>query len=148
MLPKKTLLISALLTAFVLSTLGGVAMALNQTAATPTVAPTEAPVAMATATPAALSAQDAALLAATILNQKDIYSVESASVNGINAYKVVFSSGQVAFVGLDGQILSVTQIQPVVVAQNNPVPASAAQVFAPAPAPSHSDDDHEGGGDD
>ncbi len=140
MLPKKTLLISAVLTAFVLSTLGGVAMALRQPAATP--------VAAATATPAALSAQDAASLAATVFNQQDIYSVESASVNGISAYKVVFSSGQVAFVGLDGQILSVTQIQPVVVAQNNIAPALAASVFAPAPAPSQSGGEHEGGGDD
>jgi hypothetical protein len=139
MLPKKTLLISAILTAFVLSTLGGVAMALRQPAATPV------PVAVATATQAALSAQEAASLAATVFNQQDIYSVESASVNGINAYKVVFSSGQVAFVGLDGQILSVTQIQPVVVAQNNIAPVLAASGFAPAPAPSQSGGEHEGG---
>jgi hypothetical protein len=140
MLPRKTLLISALLTAFVLSTLGGVAMALRQSTATP--------VAVGTSAPTALSAQEAASLAATVFNQKDIYSVENASVNGTSAYKVVFSSGQVAFVGLDGQILSVTQIQPTVVAQNNTASVLSNQVFAQAPAPSYSDDDHEGGGDD
>ena len=144
MLPRKTLLVSALLTAFALSMLGGVAMALRQ----PTIVPAAPPVAVTTATPAALSPQEAALLASNIFNQKDIYSVESASVNGINAYKVVFSSGQVAFVGLDGQILSVSMIQPTVVSQNNTAPALSVPVFAPAPAPSYSDGEHEGGGDD
>jgi hypothetical protein len=139
MLPRKTILISAVLTAFVLSMLGGVAMALKQPAA--------APVAEAT-TVTTLSAQEAAAVAATVLNQQDIYSVESTSVNGVGAYEVVFSSGQVAVVGLDGQILSITQIQPVVVAQNNIAPASAPLGFAPAPAPAHSGDEHEGGGND
>jgi hypothetical protein len=148
MLPKNTVLISTVLTAFVLSMLGGVAMALKQPAAT---VPT--PVAVsATATPVALSAQEAATLAANVLNQTDIFSVESSSVSGIDAYKVVFSSGQVAFVGLDGQILSVTQIQPVVVAQNNVVPApvhksSGSSSSASAPAASQpSGGEHEGGG--
>jgi hypothetical protein len=144
MLPKRTLFISTILTAFALAMLGGVGVALRQSSATPTAAPTAAPVAAATATAVALSPQEAAALAGNVLSQKDIYSVESASINGINAYKVVFSSGQVVLVGLDGQILSVSQIQPVVVAQNIPAPA----LSAPAPAASHFEDEHEGGGDD
>ena len=127
MLPKKTILISAVLTAFVLSMLGGVAMALKQ--------PATAPVAVITAmSPASLSAQEAAAVAATVLNQQDIYSVESTSVNGVSAYEVVFSSGQVALVGLDGQILSITQIQPVVVTQNNVAPVLTSSGSAPVQA--------------
>jgi hypothetical protein len=141
MLPKKTILISTVLTAFVLSMLGGVAMALKQPAA--------APVAVSSiATPVTLSAQEAAALAASVLNQTDIFSVESSSFSGINVYKVVFSSGQVAFVGLDGQILSVTQTQPVVVTQNNVAPVlNSSGSAAPASAPSlPSGGEHEGGG--
>lgn len=141
MLPKKTILISAVLTAFVLSMLGGVAMALRQPVTSTVV---EAPTATT-----ALSAQEAAALAATVLNQQDVYSVENSTVNGVAAYKVVFSSGQVAFVGLDGQMLSITQIPPVVVAQNNVAPAFTSSGFVQAPAvaqPSgHDDGEHEGG---
>lgn len=88
-------------------------------------------------------------MAATVLNQQDVYSVENSTVNGVAAYKVVFSSGQVAFVGLDGQMLSITQIPPVVVAQNNVAPAFTSSGFVQAPAvaqPSgHDDGEHEGG---
>ncbi len=139
MLPKKTILVSAVLTAFVLATLGGVAAALKQSA-TPVVT-TVAPIPTVTAT---LTPQEAASLAAAVLNQQDIYSVESSSVNGVDAYKVVFSSGQVAFVGLDGQILSVTQIKPVVVAQNVPqVVTSSNSGGAQAPVNSQSGGGHE-----
>lgn len=136
MLPKKTILISAVLTAFVLSMLGGVAMALNGSTASSAVA---APTVTASLTP-----QEAAAVASAVLNQQDVYSVENTSVSGVNAYKVTFSSGQVAFVGFDGQILSITQIQPVVVTQNN----SAVQTSSrPAPAStfSQSGGEHESG---
>ena len=142
MLPRKTILISAVLTAFVLSMLGGVAMALKQTSAAPIV--TAAPTVTVS-----LSAQEAANVAATVLNQQDIYSVESAPFNGVDAYKVVFSSGQVAFVGLDGQIFSITQIQPVVVVQNNPASvsnSSGSSAPAPAPAAPQSGGGHDDGG--
>lgn len=150
MLPKKTLLISAVMTAFVLSMLGGVAVALKQPATPATVVAAAA--ALPTVT-AALTPQEAAALAASVLNQQDVYSVESAPYNGADAYKVVFSSGQVAFVGLDGQILSITQIQPVVVAQNNFVPAQTSsgsdQQQAPAASQSggggHEDSGHDNG---
>lgn len=146
MIPKRTLFISAALTAFALATLGGVAMAVKQQS-TPT--PTPAPVvAAATPTPVALSPQDAAALAGNVLNDKQIYTVESSAVNGVNAYKVVFSSGSVVFVGLDGQILSVTQTQPVVVAQSAPAPVAPPAAPAPSYYGGESGGEHEGGGDD
>ena len=138
MLPKKTILISAVLTAFVLSMLGGVAMALNQPAATSAVA--LAPTVMASLTP-----QEAAAVASTVLNQQDVYSVENSTINGVDAYKVVFSSGQVAFVGLDGQILSITEIQPVVVTQNNGAFEQTSSGSGPQVVSSRSGGEHEGG---
>ena len=131
MLPRKTILISAVLTAFVLSMVGGVAMALQpKSLATGSEAPVQT---------TALTPQEAAAIASAVLNQQDLYSVESSSLNGIDAYKVVFSSGQVAFVGLDGQILSITEIQPMVVVQNG---GSLAQASNPGRNVSRSDDEH------
>jgi hypothetical protein len=122
MLPKKTLLISAALTAFVLVMLTGVASAFKQpsqpvvveAAALPTVTvpATEQATAIVSLTP-----EEAASVAAQVLNEQDLYSVESASFNGALSYKVTFSSGQLVYVSLDGQILSIDKIKPVVVVQ-------------------------------
>ena len=136
MLPKKTILISAVLTAFVLSMLGGVAMALK--------GPAVSAAAAAPTLTASLTPQEAAAVASSVLNQQDVYSVESASFNGVDAYMVTFSSGQVAYVGLDGQILSITQIEPVVVAQNNGTSRPSSR-SAPASTSSQSGGEHEGG---
>jgi hypothetical protein len=60
--------------------------------------------------PAALqivSPEQAAQIAAISLGQSAIYSVESASYNGVSAYKVTFSSGDVAYVSMDGQVLNI-----------------------------------------
>jgi hypothetical protein len=147
MLPKKTILISAVLTAFILSMLGGVAVALKQPSVPTAVAAAETVI--PTATAAVLLPQEAAAVAANVLNQQDIYSVETSSINGIDAYKVVFSSGQVAFVGLDGQILSISQIQPVVITQNNTAPVSKSSGSGHSSSSSsssqHSGGEHEGG---
>jgi hypothetical protein len=152
MLPKKTLLISAALTAFVLVMLTGVAAAFKQpdvpvvnAAALPTVkmAPTATAAATATEQVAILSPQEAATAAAQFLNRQDLYSVESASVNGTLAYKVTFSAGQIAYVGLDGQILSVTKIKPKVIVQANSNPARSSS--APAAPSSSSSGEHDSG---
>jgi hypothetical protein len=54
-----------------------------------------------------ISPQDAASMAAKFLNRTDLYSVEILSVQGAQAYKVTFSSGDAAFVSLQGQVLSI-----------------------------------------
>ena len=68
-----------------------------QTAAVPAPAPTAT-----TVTP-----EEASQIAARYLNRTDLYSVESAQYNGASAYMVTFSSGDIVYVGADGQILSV-----------------------------------------
>ena len=54
-----------------------------------------------------VSPQDAASIAAKFLNRTDLYSVEIATAQGAQAYKVTFSSGDAAFVSLQGQMLSI-----------------------------------------
>jgi uncharacterized membrane protein len=54
-----------------------------------------------------LSPQDAAQLAAQYMGHSDLYSVESSTYNGAQVYKVTFSSGDVVFVSLDGQVVAV-----------------------------------------
>ena len=125
---KSTLFVSAALTAFVLVMLAGVVMAFRSSAKadvlaaqpTPTIqadTPTPAPT-----QPAVLLPQEAAAIAANYLGRQDLYSVESATINGVDAFKVTFSSGDVAYVGLDGQVISVVPVQPVVIP--NTVPAA------------------------
>jgi hypothetical protein len=131
--PKIALFLSASLTAFVLATLAGVAgkvasapaavsSASGQAAVVqqPTVAPTQEPLPQPTDLPAPtaqlpLGPEEAANLAAQAINRQDVYSVESSTYQGTEAYKVVFSSGDVVYIGLDRTVLTTTKLQPVVV---------------------------------
>jgi hypothetical protein len=94
---------------------------------------TQAPAAVV---PSFVSPQQAAQIAAGSVGQSNIYSVESASFNGISAYKVTFSSGVVAFVSMDGQVLTVQR------AKN----AQPGKVIARSN--NGGEGEHEGGGDD
>lgn len=64
----------------------------------------------------AITPQAAVQLASTAIHQTRVYTVESASYRGAQAYKVTFSSGTVVYVGLDGSILAT---QPAPAASNN-----------------------------
>jgi hypothetical protein len=69
-----------------------------------------------TATAAApVTPEQAASIAAQYMKKTDVYSVESASLNGVNVFKVVFSSGDVVYVGLDGNVISTEMLQPTIV---------------------------------
>jgi hypothetical protein len=128
--PKIALFLSATLTAFVVATLSGVvnkvtstspdnsvpsvkAMALETTTATATLEqPTDLP---APTAQQPLGPEQAAALAAQAIDRQDVYSVETSMYDGVEAYKVVFSSGDIVYVGLDSQVLAKTKLQPVVV---------------------------------
>ncbi len=126
---KIALFLSASLTAFVLATLAGVAGKVTSTpaaalenassqvtaqaSATLEPSPTDLP---ATATQAGpVDPQTAANLAAEAISRQDVYSVETATYEGAEAYKVVFSSGDVVYIAPDGSVLTTTKLQPVVV---------------------------------
>jgi uncharacterized membrane protein YgcG len=133
MKPKSALFVSAALTAFVLAILASVVSAFSTaktSEVTTTVSPTQE-VAIAavptqpdpTATqPTQVGPEQAASIAAQFMNKTDVYSVESSSINSVNAYKVVFSSGDIVYVGLDGKVISTAKLQPAVV-NIDPTPA-------------------------
>jgi len=140
---KKTpLFISGVLTTFVLVVMAGVITAFRSipsasaVAATPQPTPVEA-TATATAVPTLISPQDAAQIAARILGRTDLYAVESATLNAADAYKVTFSSGDVVYISLTGEVLQV-------------VSAPSNSLRASPPSASHSSyegDEHPGGDD-
>jgi hypothetical protein len=132
---KSTIFISAVLTTFALVMLYGVVSAyqsmtkLPDATALPTDTTTPEPehTLAPTATQTILTPEQAAQLAAQVVGNSNLLSAESSSVNGINAYKIMFTNNDVAYVGLDGQILSI-QVAPVVV-----------NVVAPAQPAKHKD---------
>ena len=137
----KTLFISIGLTAFVLAMLAGVITTVKGAVNTDTGA------VLATTTPVTLDAQQATSVASQYLNRTDMYSVETASISGAMGYKVVFSSGDVVYVGLDGQVLATEKIQPAVVVRTvqNPAPASvvSAALVQQQPVDSGEHEDHD-----
>lgn len=141
---KKNLFISAALTTFVLVILANVTAVYARIRDAVTGQPaTQFVTTAAEALPAQEQAaqvthQEAANIAGSFLGENDLYSVENATWNGIKAYKVVFSSGYIVYVGLDGQVLGSEAPQPVFVslpAQNGNNSQSQ-----PVNIPSHSED--------
>ena len=129
--PKIALFLSATLTAFVVATLSGVvnkvtsatpengvpsvkAMAIESATAT-LEQPTDLPEPTAQQAQQPLGPEQAAALAAEAISREDVYSVETSTYEGAEAYKVVFSSGDIVYIGLDSQVLATTKLQPVVV---------------------------------
>jgi len=57
--------------------------------------------------PAGITPQQAAQVGGSYIHRTDAYSVESVTTNGVTAYKVTFSSGDVVYVSTAGQVISV-----------------------------------------
>ena len=123
---KSTLFVSAALTTFMLVMLFGVvsayqAMTKTNPANVGNVAPVaqqqpvsdvveSAPALVPTSQAAPVTPEQAAQLAAQVISRTDLYSVETSKLNGVDAYLVTFSSGDLVYVGLTGQILSITKL--------------------------------------
>jgi hypothetical protein len=122
---KSTLFISAVLTTFVMAMLAGVASAYQnaiannagQAAADTQVQTQPQPEvkaishAMSADSQFTLAPEEAAGLAAQVIGREDLYSVEVTDLNGENVYMVTFSSGDLVYVSLDGQILSLGKVE-------------------------------------
>ena len=124
---KSTLFISAVLTTFVLAMLAGVASAYQNFAQTDQVAqaePAEQEVqaqsqvqTVAQNQPASeevsadLTPKDAIDLAEEVMGDDDLYSIEMTELNGESVYLVTFTSGDLVYISLDGQIRSVDHIE-------------------------------------
>jgi len=116
---KKNLLISAALTAFVLVVLANVSAVYARIRDAATVQPAAQSTTVVTAALPAqgqtvqVTHQEAATIAASFLGQNDLYSVENVVWNGVDAYKVVFSSGTIVYISMNGQVLGSEAPQPV-----------------------------------
>jgi uncharacterized membrane protein YgcG len=122
---KSTLFISAALTTFMLAVMFGVVSAYqNIVKSTQPVAvqpqPTaaevinasvvDAPAAVVPTQVTTITPETAAALASKVINRTDLFSAELAKLNGADAYLVTFSSGDLVYVSLDGQILSISKL--------------------------------------
>ena len=145
---KSSLFISTILTVFIVAIMAGTATAYHALNGNPT--PVSQPTAVAQATPAPLSPEQAAQLAAQYWGRSDLYSVETSAYNGASAFKVTFSSGDIVYVSPEGQVVAVIAA-PVAVPQNNTLsfqPAQQPSQSAQSVAPYSDEHEHEGGEDD
>ena len=55
---------------------------------------------------------DAAATAARVLGRSDVYITEYTQLNGIDVYLVTFLSGDLVYVGMDGQVVSKSKQEP------------------------------------
>ena len=152
---KSTLFISTILTTFMLVVLAGVvsnyknSSNLTEVAAQQetVVVPTET--AIPTAVPF-LTAEEAAALAAQVMGNTDLFSVETSLFNNADAYLVTFTSGDLVYVSPQGQILSIGHIVTTPVASAAPAAVNSNRPPRP-PRPTSGGgggDDHDGGDDD
>jgi len=112
---KKALFLSVAITTFILVMVGGVFSVYQAFASTGEPVVQVQPVSQAIFPTDAVSStvpanqqvtpEQAAAIAAAYIGRQDIYAVESAVLNSVTVYKVTFSSGDIVYVGLDGQIL-------------------------------------------
>ena len=114
---KSTMFISAALTTFMLAVMFGVASAYQKIVQTGV--PTEAAqqtqstdVAIGTSSTVAgsVSIEQAADLASNVIGRTDLYAAENAQLDGVDAYLVTFSSGDIVYVSLDGKVLSISKL--------------------------------------
>jgi uncharacterized membrane protein YkoI len=85
-------------------------------------------------TQAVLSPEQAATIAVDFLGQTSVYSVEMTSIRGTSLYKVTFSSGDIVYISMDGQVAG---------------SAAAQQIAFQSPTTPHqSGGEHEGDDDD
>ena len=88
-----------------------------------------------------ISPQDAASIAVKISNRTDLYSVELADFNSSQTYKVVFSSGDVIYVAMDGRVVGIASSSQPVVAS----PTAQPQVVYTGPIKKRPTSGHGGG---
>jgi len=143
---KKNLLVASILTGFFMIIAFGVVFAYRQVNAVPEIQvqteSMEIPVALpvpTSTTHTVISPEDASLVAAKFLGQTEVYSVEITTWQEQQAYKVVFSSGEVVYLDLAGQLLGYEAQQPVIV--NAPPEISQSQPYS-----GHDDDHYEDDG--
>jgi hypothetical protein len=64
-----------------------------------------------------ITPEEAAAIASKVLNRTDLYSVEAAQLEGVDTYLVTFSSGDIVYISMDGQVLSISKLAVTVITQ-------------------------------
>ena len=152
---KNTMFISAAITAFVLAMLAGVVSAYNgisslklQAQPSQNVQPAALSVAV-TPTSSVVNVSDAETIASQFLKRTDLYSIELADLSGVQTYKVTFSSGDIVYVGLDGQVVKTTPPPApitIIASGGGGNHHNGGGQAAPPPPPASSGGGHDGGG--
>ena len=122
---KSTLFISAALTTFMLAVMFGVVSAYQSVVKSsqpvavqpqPTAAEVvnaaivNAPAVVVPTQATNITPETAAAVASKVINRTDLFSAELAKFNDVDAYLVTFSSGDLVYVSLNGQILSISKL--------------------------------------
>ena len=127
---KSTLFVSTVLTMFMLATIFGAVSAYqqatnaNDVTAEPEVqqVATFEPTPTQPAMPAVVSPEQATTIAVDFMGDTDVYSVEVVDYEGKPAFLVTFSSGKLLYVSPTGEILAISEVEPVVVVAAPPLP--------------------------
>ena len=156
---KSTLFISAALTTFMLAVMFGVVSAYQKTVqlgvATETsqqVQPADAMVGISSTVAGTVTIEQAAALASQVIGRTDLYAAEISQLDGVDAYLVTFSSGDIVYVSLDGKILSISKLPVTYIASNwigggNNDGGNSSTVASSAPSTSDDNGGDEGGDD-
>lgn len=110
---KSTLFISAALTTFMLAVMFGVASAYQkvvQTGISTETSQQAQPAAVTSGAANVMTLEEAAALASSVIGRTDLYTAENTQLDGVDAYLVTFSSGDLVYVSLDGKVLSISKI--------------------------------------
>jgi ABC-type amino acid transport substrate-binding protein len=157
---KTTLFISAALTAFFIAVIASVitqvrgiiqaqqTASVEEAAAVVVTAVLTEEAALPTSTSAptqvvGITPEQAASIAAALLNRQDLYSVESVTIDGLPAYKVTFLTGDVVNVGMDGQVISTVLAQPMAINVNPTASAPEAVQKSQESTSGSQQDEHE-----
>jgi len=156
---KSTLFISVVLTTFMLAILYGVVSAYQSIVNPTEVAATQPqmaevinqqvvvpPTQVIPTQTMGIAPEAAADIAGKVLGRTDMYSIEVTQFEGVDAYLVTFSSGDLVYLSLDGQVLSISKLAVTVITQ--PSSGGGGGGNRNNNTPANNDDDHEDHDDD
>jgi len=151
---KSTLFISVVLTTFMLAILYGVVSAYQSIVNPTELAATQPqmaevinqqvvvpPTQVIPTQTMGIAPEAAADIAGKVLGRTDMYSIEVTQFEGVDAYLVTFSSGDLVYLSLDGQVLSISKLAVTVITQ--PSSGGGGGGNRNNNTPANNDDDHE-----
>jgi hypothetical protein len=96
--------------------------------------------------PQSITPEQAADIAAKVLGRTDLFSAELSTYNNTPAYLITFVNSDIVYVGLDGQVLSISQ-SPVFVTTSGGGNNGGNNIRSSGGEDEHEENEHEGGDD-